>query len=98
MLGIYCRISKEKEVGKDRSIDDQRLLGIELANKLGVEYEVYIDEGISGTLAINERPALFKLVQDAIDNKINMFYYYDASRLEREPETYLYLTNSFWFG
>ena len=95
MIGIYCRISKEKEQGKDRSIDDQRLLGIELANKLGVEYEVYIDEGISGTLAINERPALFKLVQDTIENKINMFYYYDASRLEREPETYLYLTNLF---
>jgi len=95
MIGIYCRISKEKEFGKDRSIDDQRLLGIELANKLGVEYEVYIDEGISGTLAINERPALFKLVQDCEDNKINMFYYYDNSRLEREPATYLYLTNLF---
>jgi len=95
MIGIYCRISKEKGQGKDRSIDDQRLLGIELANKLGVEYEVYIDEGISGTLSINERPALFRLVQDCLNNKINMFYYYDNSRLEREPETYLYLTNLF---
>ena len=95
MLGIYCRISKEKEEGKDRSIDDQRLLGIDLANKLGVEYEVYIDEGLSGTLAINERPALYKLVQDTEDNKINMFYYYDHSRLEREPATYLYLSNLF---
>lgn len=95
MIGIYCRISKEKEQGKDRSIDDQRLLGIELANKLGVEYEIYIDEGLSGTLAINDRPALYKLVQDCEDNKINMFYYYDNSRLEREPATYLYLTNLF---
>ena len=42
MLGIYCRISKEKEQGKDKSIEDQRLVGIELANKLGVEFEVYI--------------------------------------------------------
>ena len=95
MIGIYCRISREKEAGKDRSIDDQRLLGIELANKLGVEYEVYVDEGISGTLAIKERPALFKLVQDTEDNKINMFYYYDHSRLEREPETYLSLSKLF---
>lgn len=95
MIGIYCRISKEKEEGKDRSIDDQRLLGIDLANKLGVKYEVYIDEGLSGTLAINERPALYKLVQDTEDNKINMFYYYDHSRLEREPATYLYLSNLF---
>ena len=95
MIGIYCRISKEKEQGKDRSIDDQRLLGIELANKLGVEYEVYIDDGLSGTLAINERPALFKLVQDCEDNKINMFYYYDNSRLERDPETYIILSKLF---
>jgi site-specific DNA recombinase len=94
-IGIYCRISKEKEQGKDRSIDDQRLLGIELANKLGVEYEVYIDEGISGTLAINERPALFKLVQDTEENKISMFYYYDPSRLERDPETYIILSKLF---
>lgn len=95
MIGIYCRISKEKEVGKDRSIDDQRLLGVELANKLGVDYEVYIDEGVSGTLAINERPALYKLVQDTEDNKINMFYYYDNSRLERDPETYIILSKLF---
>jgi site-specific DNA recombinase len=95
MIGIYCRISKEKEAGKDRSIDDQRLLGIDLAKKLGVEYEIYIDEGLSGTLAINERPALFKLVQDCEDNKINMFYYYDNSRLERDPETYIILSKLF---
>ena len=95
MIGIYCRISKEKEQGKDRSINEQRLSGIELANKLGVDYEVYVDEGISGTLAINERPALFKLVQDCEDNKINMFYYYDNSRLERDPETYIILSKLF---
>lgn len=95
MLGIYCRISKEKEQGKDKSIDDQRLLGIELANKLGVEYEVYIDNGLSGTLAIKERPALFKLVQDINDGKIQMFYVFDNSRLEREPEIYLTLSKLF---
>ena len=95
MLGIYCRISKEKEQGKDKSIEDQRLLGIELANKLGVEFEVYIDNGLSGTLAIKERPALFKLVQDINDNKIQMFYVFDNSRLEREPEIYLTLSKLF---
>jgi site-specific DNA recombinase len=33
MIAIYCRISREKEAGKDRSINDQRLSGIELAKK-----------------------------------------------------------------
>ena len=95
MIGIYCRISKEKGEGKDRSIDDQRLLGIELASNLGIDYEVYIDDGLSGTLAINDRPALYKLVGDINDNKIKMFYCYDNSRLEREPEIYLTLSKLF---
>ncbi len=43
MLGIYCRISRLKEDGKDRSIDDQRLTGIEFAKKNNLEYKVYID-------------------------------------------------------
>ena len=61
MLGIYCRISREKEAGKDRSIADQKALGIELAQKHRTEYKVYIDEGYSGTLEnIKDRPAFSK--------------------------------------
>lgn len=86
MLGIYCRISKEKEVGKDRSIQDQQLSGIELANRFGLSYEVYIDEGISGVLPIDKRPSLNKLLDDVYSGKIHSVYVYDQSRLERSPE------------
>ena len=70
MIAIYCRISREKEAGKDRSINDQKLSGIELAKKLNILYRVYIDEGISGTLPINERPALSDLISDSVYDSV----------------------------
>ena len=82
MLAIYCRISKEKEEGKDRSINDQKQLGIDLANDLNIPYKVFIDEGISGTLPIEKRPE-FSLLLDEIENhKFTHLYAYDQSRLE----------------
>lgn len=87
MLAIYCRISREKEEGKDRSINDQRLSGIELAKELKEEYEVYVDEGISGTNAIIDRPEFSRMLDDITDSKISIVYAYDQSRLERSPET-----------
>lgn len=86
MLGIYCRISREKEVGKDRSINDQEQLGIELAEKLNISFKVYKDEGLSGTLPIDERPAFSSLIDDVISGIITKVYVYDQSRLERSPE------------
>lgn len=86
MLGIYCRISRLKEDGKDRSIDDQRLTGIEFAKKNNLEYKVYIDEGISGTKSEEDRPALYEMFNDITDGKINSVFVYDQSRLERNPQ------------
>jgi site-specific DNA recombinase len=54
MLAIYCRTSKNKEEGTDYSIETQQQGGIKLASQLGLEYKFYIDEGMSGTLAIEE--------------------------------------------
>ncbi|APA65643.1 recombinase family protein [Maribacter sp. 1_2014MBL_MicDiv] len=87
MLAIYCRISQEKIEGKDRSINDQKLLGVELAKSLNLSYEVYIDEGISGTKDIKDRPAFASMLDDIADGKISHVYAYDQSRLERSPET-----------
>ncbi|QQM25156.1 recombinase family protein [Elizabethkingia sp. M8] len=88
MLGIYARISREKEEGKDRSINDQVLSGKELAAKLGLKYEVYIDEGLSGTLDIEERPGLMQLIEDILSKKITHAFAYDQSRLERNKDVW----------
>lgn len=86
MLGIYCRISVAKDEGKDRSINDQEQLGIELAEKLNLSYKVYKDEGLSGTLPIDERPAFSSLIDEVYSGLITKVYVLDQSRLERSPE------------
>jgi len=85
MLGIYCRISREKDT-QDRSIEDQKLRGIELAKSLNIDYKIYIDEGISGTKGIDERPSLSALIDDIYSKDITIVYVYDQSRLERSLE------------
>ncbi len=95
MLGIYCRISREKEIGRNTSIEDQQQSGIELAEKLNCDFEVYIDEGLSGTLPIEQRPSLSKLIDDIYDGKINSVFIYDQSRLERSPEARFVLNKIF---
>jgi site-specific DNA recombinase len=86
MLGIYCRISREKQEGKDRSINDQEKLGIEKANELGESYRIYKDEGVSGTLDIDKRPAFANLIDDIINLEITSIYVFDQSRIERNTE------------
>lgn len=95
MLGIYCRISREKEIGRNTSIEDQQQSGIELAKNLNCDYAVYIDEGLSGTLPIEQRPSLSKLIDDIYDGKINSVFIYDQSRLERSPEARFVLNKIF---
>ena len=41
MLGIYCRISKNREGQK--SIKEQRLQGEEFAKRNGFEFKIYIE-------------------------------------------------------
>jgi len=87
MIGIYARISREKE-DVDRSIQDQIKTGIELAEKLGISYAVYQEEdGTSGSLPIKQRPQLQRLVNDIIEGNITKVFAFDQSRLERNEET-----------
>lgn len=86
MFGIYCRISKEKEEGKDRSINDQKQLGIEVAQSLKLPFKVYVDEGVSGTARIEDRPDFSRMLDDISDGYLTHIYVYDQSRLERNPQ------------
>ena len=87
MIGIYARISREKE-DIDRSIQDQIQTGIELANKLNESYAIYQEEeGTSGSLSIPQRPQLQRLVNDIIEGNITAIFAFDQSRLERNEET-----------
>lgn len=82
MLAIYARVSQDKDDEKN-SIETQISLGRDYARTIGLEYEIYADNGISGTLDIEKRPALYELVQDVASKKITHVFAYDQSRLER---------------
>jgi len=91
MLGIYCRISQQKLDGKDRSINDQKLLGLELSKKLNLDSEIFIEEGVSGTLPVNKRPELEKLLSKIEDGLITHMFIYMQDRLERNTEVRFYI-------
>lgn len=82
-VGIYCRISREKGF-ENKSIQDQKMLGIEFCESNNFEYEVYIDEGLSGT--IEDRPEFRRLLQNIVDGDINLIWVFDDSRIQRNPE------------
>jgi len=95
-LGIYCRISRTKEEGKDRSIDNQRMLGIEKAQELGIEYKVYTDEGKSAASDnIEDRPEFEHLLEDISAGFITAVFAFDQSRFERNPQVRFVITNIF---
>lgn len=83
MLAIYCRTSKNKEDGTDYSIETQQQGGIKLASQLGLNYKFYIDEGLSGTLAIEDRQSLADMMSDLKKGAITNIYCIDQSRIER---------------
>ena len=80
-VGIYCRVSKEKN---GESIEDQKKLGIQYCKNNKYDYEVFIDEGISGT--VWERPEFQKLLTDISEEKIQMVWAFDDSRFQRSNE------------
>lgn len=91
MLAIYARISKKKLEGTDTSIETQVNTGKELANSLAIEFQEYTDEGISGTLEIEQRPAFARMLTEIKDGKITAVYCYDQSRIERNTATWTFV-------
>lgn len=87
MLAIYCRISKDSERDKNRSIRNQEELGIKKANELKTTYKVYKDEGVSGTLKIDERPAFNEMLDDIASGIVKSVFATEQDRIERSPQT-----------
>jgi site-specific DNA recombinase len=86
MIGIYCRVSRDRE--NQKSIKEQRLQGIAYADKVGKKYKIFIDEDISGGADIEDRPAFDEMLGDLSDGLIDSIWCDDQSRLERSGLTY----------
>lgn len=96
MVGIYCRISKEKDEGKGESLETQRDLGIEYAIKVGLPYVVFVDDGISAaTERIEDRPEFVKFLGQVANGTLTHVFAFDQSRFERNPQVRFVITNIF---
>ena len=91
MVGIYCRVSRDKENSK--SIENQERDGINFANFKGWKYQIYTDRGISGGAKIEDRPAFNNLVKDIEDGKIQAIYVWNNDRTARQESTWFFLVD-----
>jgi len=86
MLGIYCRTSKSRT--DKYTIENQKEAGVKCANKFGLGFQFYIDDGISGTLDETIRGGLSDLFRDIKRGDITCVYCIDQSRIERDTRTW----------
>ncbi len=83
-MALYIRLSKEDEnAGPSQSVTNQESLLREFVQQHGLSvYDVYVDDGWSGTNF--ERPSFQRMIADIEAKKVNMVITKDLSRLGRD--------------
>lgn len=82
-IGIYTRVSTDEQSVNGISLDNQAARGKEMALKIGYDYKVFNDSGLSGKIPFDKRPALNSLLNEIIEKKINAIFVTDLDRLSR---------------
>jgi len=83
-VAIYCRVSTEEQKEK-QSIKNQIDFADKYCQKNGLNpYKYYQDDGFSGSLPPEERPALSQLIEDAKQHKFERVLVYQLSQLARD--------------
>jgi site-specific DNA recombinase len=88
-VAIYCRVSTEEQRER-QSILTQREFGQRYTglHNLAVS-QVYSDDGISGTVPLEQRPEGSQVLKDARLGKFNQLLIYKLDRLGRETRLIL---------
>ncbi|KUK63705.1 MAG: Putative ATPase with chaperone activity [Desulfotomaculum sp. 46_80] len=86
-FAVYCRVSSEEQAEKG-TIESQveyakKYLDLYSPESGEVEYDFYLDEGVSGTLPLEERPAGARMLADAAAGKFEALFVYRLDRLAR---------------
>ncbi len=83
IAGLYLRLSHDDErAGESLSIENQRSILLKYVEEKGWEiYDIYIDDGVSGTTF--NRPGVQRLLDDAKAGVINTIIVKDLSRFGR---------------
>lgn len=81
---LYIRLSKEDENdGPSQSVQNQQALLLEYAKRNDISsYQIYVDDGWSGTNF--ERPAFQRMIRDIEAGAVNLVITKDLSRLGRD--------------
>ena len=89
-VAIYTRVST-----LDQTIDNQLIELREHCSKMGWEVvKEYADEGLSGALSRDKRPALNNLIKDAYRKRFDLVVCWDISRIGRSmKELVLFLSD-----
>ncbi|MFD2823661.1 recombinase family protein [Lacinutrix iliipiscaria] len=88
MVGVYIRISGNKEEDKDTSEFTQEQSGIAFAKDMQMRYETYRDIGKSGTTGEEKRDDFKRLLKDMRSGKIKHVFVINQARLERNPDVW----------
>jgi site-specific DNA recombinase len=93
MLAIYTRLSRDEK--QSHSIENQKDLGILYAKEHNLEYKIYVDNGISGTLSTIERPDFEILMTNISEGLITKVWVSRQDRLERNPDVWFFAVKIF---
>ncbi|MDP2541539.1 hypothetical protein CSC81_10250 [Tenacibaculum discolor] len=92
MLGIYARISREED-NESKSVENQVKAGKLFADSQKLNFKVYSDINISGTLDIKNRPEFLSLINDIKLGHITHVFSTNQDRLERNPLVWFEFSN-----
>lgn len=90
---IYLRVSTEEQ-REAQTIETQRQFAKQYCELHQIQvFKVYSDDGVTGTLALAQRPAGSKLLEDARAGKFDTVLFYRLDRLGRDPRLTLNAVN-----
>ncbi|MCL6610421.1 MAG: recombinase family protein [Peptococcaceae bacterium] len=82
-VAVYCRVSTEDQAFS-RTIENQVEFAARYCELNGLEiYDFYLDEGVSGTVPVEKRPAGSRMMADALGGRFGAVCVYRLDRLAR---------------
>lgn len=90
-VAVYMRVSSEEQRER-QSIETQRSFAAKYCDLHGLDvYQIYADDGVSGTVPIESRPAGASLLRDARAGKFGQILVYKLDRIARQANFVLNL-------
>lgn len=89
ILHIYTRVSTSSQEEEGTSLETQLELGVQRAEKLGMDHKVWNEGGRSSSKDdLSNRPVLTDLLQKVDDGEVQHLYVWNTDRLSRNLNTW----------